>query len=228
MKKIFVIEGIDGSGKQTQTTKLVENLEKLNINTFTTSFPNYDSQSSGPVKEYLNGNISKNPNDISPKAASTFYSVDRYITFNNKILPYYKDDKTVIVLDRYTQSNLIHQGGKLIENENSKIQLDEFYKWLYNFEYNDLELPKPTAVIFLYIPTEYTLSLTKNRINKFSEQKEKDIHEKNIKHLLDAEKAALYYAHKLGWHTIECIRDNKIRTIEDISSEILSIVKNYL
>ena len=88
MNKIFVIEGTDGSGKQTQTQKTYERLLQDGNKVFKTSFPNYDNPSSGPVKEYLSGNISKNPNDISAKAASLFYAVDRYITYKENIEPY--------------------------------------------------------------------------------------------------------------------------------------------
>jgi len=230
MEKLFVIEGTDGSGKQTQTESLKSALKNIGYNTISFSFPNYESLSSGPVKEYLNGNISPNVNDISAKAASTFYAVDRYITFKKDMESFYKDDKTIIVCDRYTQSNLIHQGSKIIaENNNDMLQqLDDFSNWLYNLEYGDLKLPKPTATIYLYVPTDFTMSLTKNRANKITKETTKDIHEKDSTHLYNAEKSGLYYAKSQGWHIINCVVNNKMRTIEDISMEILNIVKTYL
>lgn len=177
MNKIFVIEGTDGSGKQTQTNLIYERLLKDNKSVFKTSFPNYDNQSSGPVKEYLSGNISSNSNEISPKASSCFYAVDRYITYKENIEKYYKDDKTIILFDRYISSNLLHQGGKLLKGANDFSKLDEFCDWISKLEYDDLELPKPTMVFFLHVPVDFTLSLMKDRKNKYSHESKKDIHE---------------------------------------------------
>lgn len=230
MEKLFVIEGTDGSGKQTQTEKLKTALKNIGYNTISVSFPNYESLSSGPVREYLNGNISPNANDVSAKAASAFYAIDRYITFKKEMESYYNDDNTIIVCDRYTQSNLIHQGSKIIAKklDNSNEELDKFSNWLYNFEYGDLKLPKPTATIYLYVPTDFTMSLTKDRANKITNEAAKDIHEKDATHLYNAEKSGLYYAKSQGWHIIDCVKDGKMRSIPDISMEILSIVNTYL
>ncbi|MDD3303475.1 MAG: thymidylate kinase [Clostridia bacterium] len=228
MNKIFVIEGTDGVGKQTQTNELIKRLNQLDISTYTTSFPKYDDLSSGPVREYLSGNISQNPNDISAKAASSFYAVDRYITFKKYIESYYNDNSTVIVFDRYTQSNLIHQGGKLIGEKKNFDKLDEFSNWLYHLEYEDLSLPKPTATIYLYAPVDFTINMTKNRANKITNEAKKDIHESDRTHLQHAAEAGLYFAKKQGWQIIECVKDGTLRTVDDIASEILSIVKKYL
>lgn len=228
MNKIFVIEGTDGSGKQTQTNLIYERLIKNGKNVLKTSFPNYDNQSSGPVKEYLSGNISKNPNEISAKAASCFYAVDRYISFKENIENYYKDDETIILFDRYTSSNLLHQGGKILKESNDFLKLDKFCDWLYNLEHNDLELPKPTQVFFLHVPVDYTMTLMKNRDNKFSKDSKKDIHEIDPYHLKNSESSGLYFAKKLNWIIIECIKDGKLRSIEDINNEIYSIIEKLI
>lgn len=230
MNKIFVIEGTDGSGKQTQTELIYNRLNQLKKDVIKFSFPNYNSDSSGPIREYLSGNISLDANDVSPKAASTFYAVDRYISFKENIEKYYNDTKTIILFDRYISSNLLHQGGKLLnkENNNDYLKLDEFSNWLINFECNDLNLPIPTKVIFLHLPVEYTISMMKERDNKFSKDKKKDIHETDINHLINAEKAGLYYAKKYDWKIIECIKDGMVRTIEDINDEILSVIIKYV
>jgi len=228
MKKIFVIEGTDGSGKQTQTEKLYARLISEDIACFKTSFPNYESISSGPVREYLAGNISNNPNDISAKAASAFYAVDRYITFKEKIEKYYNDDKTVILFDRYVSSNLLHQGGKVLGQTGSYDKLNEFADWDYNLEHHDLELPMPTVIFFLYIPVEFTLALMKDRANKITHESKKDIHETDISHLTNASNSGYHLAKKLGWHIVECVRDGKLRDINDIHSEIYNVVINSL
>lgn len=228
MNKIFVIEGTDGSGKQTQAQKLYDKLLENNIKCLKTSFPNYDSLSSGPVREYLNGSISLNSNDISSKAASCFYAVDRYITYKKDIEKYYLNNETVILFDRYASSNLLHQGGKVLLKTNDYTKLDEFADWNYNLEYNDLELPKPTITFFLYVPIEYSLKLMQNRENKITHELKKDIHESDVNHLVNASNAGYYLAKKLGWHIVECIKDNTLRSIEDIHSEIYSVVIDSL
>src|SRR5574344_32418 len=222
MKKIFVIEGTDGSGKQTQTQKIYERLINSGKEVLKTSFPNYNNQSSGPIKEYLSGNISKNPNEISSKAASCLYAVDRYITYKENIEKYYNDDKTIILFDRYVSSNLLHQGGKLITKKVDYNALNDFSNWLNKLEFEDLCLPKPSIVFFLHMPVEFSISLMKERENKFSNTMAKDIHELNFEHLKNAEIAGLYYAKKLGWKVINCIENNKLRSIESNNDQIYS------
>lgn len=228
MKKIFVIEGTDGSGKQTQANLIYKRLVESGKSILKTSFPNYENPSSGPVKEYLSGNITKNPNDVSSKAASCFYAVDRYISYKQNIEKYYNDDKTVILFDRYISSNLLHQGGKLLNENNDFSKLDEFSDWVLNLECNDLELPLPTQVFFLHIPVEYSMELMKNRNNKFSNTEKKDVHESDKNHLQKAETYGLYYAKKFGWKIIECIKDGKLRSIEDINDEIYSDILDLI
>lgn len=226
MNKIFVIEGTDGSGKQTQTQKTYERLLQDGNKVFKTSFPNYDNPSSGPVKEYLSGNISKNPNDISAKAASLFYAVDRYITYKENIEPYYNDEETIILFDRYVSSNLLHQGGKILASTEDYSKLDEFIYWIEEREFGDLELPKATLTFFLYVPIDFTLELMKERKNKFTNDEKKDIHELDAKHLENAVNSGLYVAKKLNWQIIECVKDGKLRSIEDINDEIYSKILN--
>lgn len=228
MKKIFVIEGTDGSGKQTQTQKIYERLIEENRKVFKTSFPNYDSLSSGPVKEYLSGNISKDPNDVSAKAASMFYAVDRYITYKENIEKYYLDNETIILFDRYVSSNLLHQGGKILKQTNNFEDLDNFSHWIDEREFNDLELPRPTKVFFLYVPVEYTLKLMKERENKFTHEEKKDIHEADTDHLKNAAKSGLYLAKKQGWYIVECVKDGNLRSIEDIHNEIYEVIKSEI
>ena len=145
--KIIVIEGTDGSGKATQTKLLMERLEKEGCKVFTTSFPKYDSDSSALVKMYLNGQITENANGVSAKAASVFYAADRYITYKKEIEPLYSAGEYVMVLDRYSGSNIIHQGAKVIASSKSsdcaKEELNQFIKWLYV-----IGIPRR---IFLYI-----------------------------------------------------------------------------
>lgn len=229
MKKIFVIEGTDGSGKQTQTELTYTKLKKDNIPVFRTSFPNYESKSSEPVKMYLNGELSTNANDIKEKPASVLYAVDRFITYTTMIKPYYEDDSTLILLDRYVSSNLLHQGAKIIARNEPYENLDEYQKWLYNLEFEDIGIPKPSKVFFLYLPAKEAIKAMDTRKNKITHEDKKDIHESDNSHIFNAAKSGYYLANKLGWNIINCLDSNgDRRSPEDINEEIYSILKSEL
>ena len=223
MGKLFVIDGTDGSGKQTQFTKLQERLTKEGIEYKTVSFPNYDSPSSSLVKMYLSGEFGTNAQEISPYIASTFYAADRYATFQTGYKKYYEEGG-IILADRYTTSNMVHQAGKIKD----KKERDKFLKWLWDFEFKLYGLPIPTEVFFLNMPTEKALELMKDRKNKFDENAKKDIHESNETHMRDAYKAACDVAKDYNWFEIKCMKDNKLRTIEDIHEEIYNEVKKHI
>ena len=222
--KIIVIEGTDGSGKQTQAAKLKERLQNEGYNVYTTSFPNYDSDSSAAVKMYLNGQIRSNANDVSAKAASIFYATDRYITYKKEIEEVYTKKESVIVFDRWVASNIIHQGQKLIagiEDENlRKEKLSEFIEWLDVLEHEDFEVPRADTVIYLNVPLEYTIALREKRANKITGGEKQDIHESDNIHLKNASETGLLAAKLLGWKVIQCVEDGKMRSIEDIAEEI--------
>ena len=214
--KLFVIDGTDGSGKQTQFNKLKERLDQENIDYKTVSFPNYDSPSASLVKMYLSGEFGKNAKDVSPYIASTFYAADRYATFKKEYEEYYNNGG-IILADRCTTANMVHQAGKI----DNKEELEKFLDWLWDFEFNLYGLPVPTEVFFLNMPVEKSLELIKDRDNKFTNTAQKDIHESDVNHLKDAHKAACYVAKKYNWYEINCVdSNNNIRTIEDIHEEI--------
>ena len=223
MGKLFVIDGTDGSGKQTQFEKLKERLDKDGIEYRTVSFPNYDSPSSSLVKMYLSGEFGTDAQEISPYIASTFYAADRYATFQTGYKKYYEDGG-IILADRYTTANMVHQAGKIKD----KKERDKFLKWLWDFEFKLYGLPIPTEVFFLNMPTEKALELMKDRKNKFDENAKKDIHERNETHMRDAYKAACDVAKDYNWFEIKCMKDNKLRTIEDIHEEIYNEVKKHI
>ena len=222
--KIIVIEGTDGSGKQTQTAKLKQRLEQQGNLVYTTSFPNYKSDSSAAVRMYLNGEISKNANDVSAKAASIFYATDRYVTYMKEIKDVYTKKEKVILFDRWSTSNIIHQGGKLIcdvQNPDEREQkLEHFITWLDNLEHEDFGVPRADVTIYLYVPLEYTIKLRENRANKITGGEKQDIHESDNNHLKNASEAGITAARLLGWEVIDCVADGKMRSIEDISEEI--------
>ena len=146
MGKLFVIDGTDGSGKQTQFNRLQEKLNNLGIEYKTISFPNYDSPSSSLVKMYLSGEFGANAKDVSPYIASTFYAVDRYATYQKELKEYYENGG-LILADRYTTANMVHQAGKIKDKEERK----KFLDWLWDLEFNIYKIPMPTKTFFIKI-----------------------------------------------------------------------------
>lgn len=223
MGKLFVIDGTDGSGKQTQLGELKNRLDKEKIDYRVVSFPNYDSKTSTLVKMYLSGEFGTNSKEISPYIASTFYAADRYATYQTELKEYYEKGG-LILADRYTTSNMIHQAGKIQNKE----ERDKFLKWLWDFEFNIYKLPIPTEVFFLNMPVEKSLELIANRDNKFTHNSKKDIHESDKNHLIDAYYAACDVAKDYNWYEVKCVKDDKIRTIEDIHEEIYNEIKKHI
>ena len=223
MGKLFVIDGTDGSGKQTQFEKLSKRLESEGIDFKVVSFPNYENESSSLVKMYLRGEFGQNAQEVSPYIASTFYAADRYATFQTGYKKYYEEGG-IILADRYTTANMVHQSGKIKDKE----EREKFLEWLWDFEFNLYGLPVPTKSFFLNMPTEYAIKLMENRENKFTHEAKKDIHESNKQHLVDAYNAACDLVQKYDWHEVKCVKDDKIRSIEDIHEEIYQEIKKYI
>ncbi len=221
MGKLIVIEGVDSSGKETQTKLLFEHIKSLGCNVKKVSFPDYESDFCMPVKKYLAGDLGNNPSDVNAYAASSFYAIDRYASFKKGWGSFYNDGG-VVVCDRYVTSNIVHQAMK-IEGDKT-----DFINWLADYEYNKLGLPKPDLVIFLDMPPEAAQKLMKNRANKITGEAQKDIHEKNEDYLKGAYNNAVGVAIHQGWHKISCADGLNIRTIEDIHKEIIKKVEKIL
>lgn len=223
MGKLFVIDGTDGSGKQTQLKKLKERLDKENIEYKIISFPNYESESSSLVKMYLSGKFGENAKEISPYIASTFYAADRYATYKTELEEFYNKGG-IILADRYTTANMVHQSGKIKDKE----EREKFLSWLWDFEFNLYKLPIPTKTFFLNMPTEYAIKLIENRENKFTHESKKDIHERDTSHLKDSYEAACELVEKYNWYEVKCVKDEQVRTIDDIHEEIYNEIKKYI
>ncbi|MCI9366590.1 MAG: deoxynucleoside kinase [Clostridia bacterium] len=223
MGKVFVIDGTDGSGKQTQFERLQNRLTEEGIDYRTVSFPNYDSPSASLVKMYLSGEFGENAKDVSPYIASTFYAADRYATYTTKYKEYYENGG-IILADRYTTANMVHQAGKIQDKE----EREKFLDWLWNLEFELYGLPVPAEVFFLKMPPEKALELIKNRENKFTHTTQKDIHERDKSHITDSFNAACSVAQKYNWYTVECIKDGQVRTIDDIHEEIYQEIRKHI
>ncbi len=219
MGKLFVIDGLDGSGKATQTELVLQRLLKLGHNARCVSFPDYDSPSSGPVKMYLSGELSQDANAINAYAASSFFSVDRYCRYMSDFKKFY-DEGGIIVCDRYTTANAIHQCTKLPKEKH-----DVFVDWLFDFEYNKLGIPKPDAVIFLSLSVELSSRLMDKR---YESSGERDIHEKDKGHQSLAFNVARKLARQHSWHEIDCEKGGNIRPRDEIADEILDIISKQI
>ena len=211
--KLFVIEAGDGSGKATQTRKLFERLTAEGQMVKQVSFPDYASPSSALVKMYLHGDFGSHADDIDAYAASTFYAVDRYASFRMNWKKFY-DAGDIILADRYTTSNMVHQAVKISDD----IERDKFLDWLDDFEYGKLKLPRPDLVIFLDMPPEVSEKLIKERNRT-------DIHEKDFDYLRRCYVAYKEIARKFNWVTIKCSIGENPRTIEEIHEDIFSVLK---
>lgn len=216
--KLIVIEGLDGSGKSTQIELLKSKLNGKLVKQI--KLPDYDSPSSTLVKMYLHGDFGKNPDDVNAYAASAFYAVDRFANYKSKWKDYY-DEGYIIISDRYTTSNAYHQSTK-IPREN----WSEYFKWLEDFEYNLIGIPKPDKVIYLDMPIEISQKMMSSRYS--GDESKKDIHESNIDYLLKCRESALVAAEEMCWNVIKCNIGDSPRSIEDIGDEIFRIVSEEI
>lgn len=221
--KLFVIDGTDCSGKETACEKVYKMLESEGNNVIKVTFPDYESASSSLVKMYLNGEFGEKPSDVSPYIASTFYAADRYASYKTKWHNFYNSGG-IVVCDRYTTSNMIHQAAKIKDID----EKNKFLEWLWDFEFNIYRLPMPDEVIFLDMPVEYSSMLNKSRKNKITGQETKDIHEKDEHFIYDSYNNALFVANKYGWKTIRCVNDNGLKSFDSIHREIFEAIKNKL
>ncbi len=215
--QLIVIDGLDGSGKATQAKLLCEELLNDGKKVRQVSFPDYESDSSALVKMYLSGEFGSDPSDVNAYAASSFYAVDRYASYIKDRGKFYEGGG-IIIADRYTTSNAIHQCSKLPEDE-----WDAYLDWLFHFEYILLDIPEPDLVLYLRVDPNVSQKLMTGRYKGHEEMK--DIHEKDVEYLNHCRVAADYCSERLGWKTIECADGGEARTIKDIHEEIVQKLK---
>lgn len=218
--KLIVFEGTDGSGKATQTAMLCQRLEQEGIPYRKLTFPRYGKPSAAMVEEYLQGKLGKKPSDVNAYAASMFYAMDRYASYKQDWGEFY-DAGGLIVADRYTTSNAVHQASKLPEEERKA-----FLDWLFNLEYRLLGLPAPDMVFYLDMPTEVTEKLMRRR--EKAEGSSADIHEQDAAYLRACRDNARSIADSCGWCLVNCARNDEPRTVEDIHGEVYGLVTGLL
>lgn len=220
--KLIIIEAGDGSGKATQTKALLEHLVADGHKVVKVEFPDYKSRAAEPLKMYLEGDFGKNANDVNAFAASTFFAVDRFASFRTKWQKDYEDG-AIILADRYTTSNMVHQAVKLTDAK----EREEFLKWLWDFEFVKLGLPIPDLVVFLDMDPEVSDRLINERAAQNADRK-KDIHEKDTAYLHRCHNAYIELAEKYGWVKIKCSENGEPRSIEAIHADVYRAVKGDL
>lgn len=216
--RFIAFEGGDGTGKSTQAALLTKRLNAEGVRVKMLKFPNYDSPSSGPAKMYLDGELAKDPNAISPYAASLLYAVDRFCSFRSDWKKDYEDG-VLLVSDRYTTSNMIFQGAKL-QNPERRAYLD----WLKDTEYKKLGLPVPDLVFYLDLPAEVSEMLVRQRSDKTGQGE--DIHETDLNYQRAVRDAGLEIANNEGWTVISCAKNGMLMPPDELSDIIRSKIKN--
>lgn len=223
MGKLIVIEGVDSSGKQTQTKNLYNELKNRGYDVMTVAFPNYKSKSSELVKMYLAGEFGDDPSAVNPYTASAFFAVDRVASYKLEWQNELNSDK-IIIADRYTTSNMIHQASKIDDID----EKNKFLDWVYDFEYNKLGLPEPDAVIFLDMPVKYAKILMASRPNKIDNSMVLDIHEGNEEYLNHSYNNAVHVCEKYNWLRIKCVDGERIKSIDEIAEEIIGKIEKMI
>lgn len=224
MSRFIVIDGLDGTGKATQVKLLEEELGKKGYTVHHIEFPAYAENSSWPVREYLNGSLGSNPNELNPYMCASFYAVDRMIQYHKGNRELFElDDTHVIVADRYISANIIHQGSKISNDENRA----QFAEWCYHYEHNLCGIPLEDATIILTVPVKISQALMTRRYG--GDESRKDIHEKNTAYLETCGKALAKTLRQLSdrqvrfpvpWYELQCLEmaDPKAKKVEDMYS----------
>lgn len=218
--KLIVIEGLDGSGKATQAALLAESLAAGDRPVRKITFPNYQSDSSALVRMYLAGQFGSHPDDVNAYAASAFYAVDRYAGFKADWGPFYAEGG-ILVADRYTTSNAVHQCSKLPRD-----QWPAYLDWLFTFEYQYLGIPAPDGVVYLQVDPAVSQKLMTGRYQ--GDESKKDIHEKDREYLARSRQAAEFCAARLGWRTVPCCQGGEMRSIPAIQQDLRKAVEAIL
>jgi dTMP kinase len=215
--KLIVLEGIDGSGKSTQYKLLCDRFKKEGIAFHSIEFPRYGEESSALIRLYLGGAFGEHPSDVNPCAATAFYAVDRYASYKQDWGELYENGG-LILSDRYTTSNAVHQGSKVGDAE-----LPAFFDWLYDFEYVRLELPRPDLVIYLEVDIDTALDRIRHREERTNTHA--DIHEQDEAYLRGCLRMGELAADHYGWTRVSCALNGTVRDREEKSEEIFSLIK---
>jgi len=218
MGKIIVFEGVDGSGKSTQYRRLCDKLRAADEEFRNLVFPQYSEPSSALIRMYLGGEFGRNPGDVNAYAASSFFAVDRYASYKKDWEQYYQAGG-LIITDRYSTSNAVHQASKL-----PKEQRVAFLQWLFDYEYGKLGLPEPDLVLFFDVDLSVSLSHLRHR--EADTNTHADIHEQDSGYLAASIDTARQAAEYCGWKRIDCGTASEPKSIEEIGKLVDLVVED--
>ena len=220
MGKLIVIEGTDGSGKSTQFRLLTERIASEGYDFQKLVFPQYKEESSALIRMYLGGEFGSRPTDVNAYAASAFYAVDRYASYK-KVWGQWYEQGGLVLSDRYTTSNAVHQASKEPPDRQGA-----FLKWLYEFEYDKLGLPRPDLVIYLDVPTDFTERMMRSR--EAATNTSADIHEQDAAYLATCRRTGRAAAEYYGWTRIPFMKDGAERDVDEKNDEIYDLILSYI
>ncbi|MDR3271438.1 MAG: thymidylate kinase [Peptococcaceae bacterium] len=221
--KLIVLEAGDASGKATQAERLLQHLAEDGFLARKIEFPNYQSDSSALIQMYLRGDFGGKADQVNPYVASTFYTVDRFASYRMEWEEFYTSGG-IVIADRYTTSNMLHQAVKMSD----RLLREQYLRWLEHFEFDLFGLPRPDCVLFLDLPPQYSARLLAQRRWQANEKSVPDIHEQDLAYLARCYASAQEVIAQYGWRRIPCIRDEQLRSIEEIHADIYQVVKAVL
>ncbi len=221
MGRFVVLDGLDGSGKGTQSKRLCARLTAEGRRVKLISFPHYGTPGAAAVEFYLGGGLGSDPARTNAYAASTFYAVDRYLSWRTEWGDFLREPDTVVIANRYTTANAVHQLSKLPRGE-----WDAFLDWLGEFEFDRLGLPRPDLTIYLEMTPAISMRLVAHRSDETGQKK--DIHELDPHHLEASYAAAIYAAERWGWHRLPCYAGDAPRAIDEIADDVYAVVAPLL
>ncbi|MDP3793993.1 MAG: thymidylate kinase [Candidatus Uhrbacteria bacterium] len=221
MSSFIVIDGTDGSGKGTQTKKLVERLQAEGRPVKLFDFPRYGNPSAYFVEKYLRGEYG-NATDVGAYRASLFYALDRYdASFD---IRRELDAGTIVISNRYVSASKGHQMGKITDPE----QRLSFLRWLNELEYKICGIPKPDMTVLLHVPAEIGYELVAKKDERgYLDGKKRDIHEADPEHLRAAETAYLELPkidREERWTILECTENGQLLSINEIHERLWKVV----
>jgi len=221
--KLIVIEGIDGSGKNTQAIRVTEELTKMGIKSVQIQFPSYNKTFFGKMAgNYLDGKYGK-IDELPPELVAILYAGDRFEKKGE--IENLLSDGYIVICDRYTPSNIAHHGGKISDPEKRR----EFIRWLEELEYEVFKIPRPDQVVYLNITPEVSQELVMKKEAREYTDKKKDIHEENKEYLYNVYECYKDLCRNRGWIHVSCLDENKqLRPVEKITEDIVSEIKNIL
>lgn len=211
--KLIAIEGLDGSGKETQSALLRAALEARGVAVDGVAFPRYGEASAALVEDYLHGGFGERAEDVNAYAASSFFAMDRLVSYLKEWRERYEAAE-VFVADRYVTSNAIHQCSKLPESA-----WESFTSWLFDYEHARLGLPRADAVVYLRLDLATSQRLLARRYG--GDASKRDVHERDLAYLERSRQAAEWCCERFGWTAVECVRAGELRERADVHAEIM-------